>query len=376
MHRPNILKFILPFLFIGSLTVMGVFTFVNSGKTYSENEKRMLTELPKFSWESIVSGEYQKELESYAADHIPGRDFFVGVDAYFSKLLGKNTLSDIYYADGGYLINAPKEDTQGNFTKNIKNFQRFSEGLGVDSTLLIVPTAGYIMNDKLPRFSKEYADNELFVKADELTPDISFLDTRRTLLDAYKEGKNIYYRTDHHLTSLGSYEVYKAYCDFNNMPYPVKSDYTIETAEDFYGTTYSASGYWLTDADSIEMWSFGEKVTVTLEETNSKKSDTMFFREHLENKDKYPVFLDGNHSYVHIHNPYARAGNLLIVRDSYAQNLAPFLSHNYKNIYMIDTRYYRNSVKKLVKDKNIGSILYLYGLDTLITDNSSSWLFF
>ncbi len=376
MHKSNILKFILPFLFIGSLSVMAFFTFLNADKTYSENEKRMLNELPRFSWESIASGEYQNMLESYAADHIPGRDFFVGVDAYFSKLLGKNTLSDIYYAKGGYLINAPKDDTKGNFTKNIKNFQKFSEAVGVDSTLLIVPTAGYIMKDKLPRLARDYADNELFVKADELTPDISFLDTRRVMIDAYNEGKNIYYRTDHHLTSVGSYEVYKTYCDFNNIPYPVKSDYTIETQDDFYGTTYSASGYWLTDADSIEMWDLGEKITVTLEENNSKKSNTMFFKEHFKNKDKYPVFLDGNHSYVHIQNTSAKAGNLLIVRDSYAQNLAPFLSHNYKNIYMIDTRYYRNSVKKLVKDKNIGSILYLYGLDTLITDNSSSWLFF
>ena len=114
MQKPNILKFILPFLFIGMLVVMSLFTFLD-GKTYSENEKRVLAELPEFSWKSIASGTFQSDLEKYAADHISGRNFFVGVDAYFSKLMGKNALSDIYYADGGYLINAPKEDTDGNF---------------------------------------------------------------------------------------------------------------------------------------------------------------------------------------------------------------------------------------------------------------------
>ncbi len=375
MQKPNILKFILPFLFIGMLAIMSLFTFLD-GKTYSENEKRVLAEFPEFSWKSIASGTFQSDLEKYAADHISGRNFFVGVDAYFSKLMGKNALSDIYYADGGYLINAPKEDTDGNFENNVKNFQKFTESVRVDSTLLIIPTAGYIMDDKLPRFSKEYFDDELFERANSLTPDISFLDTRKVLFDAYTEGKGVYYRTDHHLTSQGSYEVYKAYCEFNDMQYPLKADYTVETYGDFYGTTYSGSGYFLAQPDNIELWSTGNSVTVTLEEKDSKTADSVFFKEHLKNKDKYPVFLDGNHSYVHIHNPRSYGGNLLVIRDSYAQNMAPFLSHNYRNIYMIDTRYYRNSAKKLINEKNINKILYLYGLDTLITDNSTSWLFF
>ncbi len=376
MEKIRVRKLILPILFMGTITVMSLITFFGPHRTYSENEKRMLASFPKFSFDAIASGKYQQELETYISDHITGRDFFVGIDAYFSNLMGKNALGDIYKSEGDYLINAPKNDVNGHFVKNMNNFEKFAAKTGVPSAIVIVPTAGYIMEDKLPGFHGEYNDDRLFETASELTPSVKFFDARQPLIEAYNGGKQLYYRTDHHLTSAGSYELYKAYCDFSGLDCPEESEYAKETYGGFYGTTYSSSGYWLTKADDIELWNLGEKVSVTHDETDGAASDTMFFKEHLNKKDKYPVYLDGNHSYVKIENPRAEGGNLLIVRDSYAQCFAPFMSHNYKNIYMLDMRYYRNSVLGLVEENNIDEVLFLYGIDTLLTDSSSSWLLF
>lgn len=369
-------KFLLPVLFMSAIIIMSAVIFFAPKKTYSENEKRVLASFPKISVESVLSGKLQDETEAYISDHIPGRDFFVGINSYYSYLLGRNSLGDIYKAEDGYLINAPKEDKAGNFIKNMNNIEAFTKKSGIPSTLMIIPSAGYIMEDKLPLFSKSYDDASLFRTASELTPDISFFDVRQTLCDAYKNNTQIYYRTDHHLTSEGSYAIYNAYCDFKGLNCPLKEQYTIEKHGGFYGTTYSSSGYWLTDADNIEIWDLGLNAEVTLEEKDSKTSDTMFFRGHLENKDMYPVFLDGNHGYVRIENPHAPEGNLLIIRDSFAQNAAPFLSYNYKNIHMLDMRYYRNSMKSFLDAYEIDEILYLFGIDTLKTDFSTSWLLF
>ncbi len=380
MKKYNIKKMILPFLFIGTLTIMSVITFFGGQEEYSENEKRVLAVFPTVSLKGVINGEFQDGLETYISDHLIGREFFVGINAYFSKLLGKNALNDIYSAKDSYLINAPKEqsdkDAVNHFEKNMQNFEKFTALNGIESTLVIVPSAGYVMEDKLPSFHKEYTDQELILKAAASTPSVRFFDARGCLVEAYGEGKQIYYRTDHHLTSQGSYELYKAFCSFNGLEFLPKEEYNITRYEGFYGTTYSGSGYWLTAPDYLEVWDLGEPVKVTFKE-NGDVHSSMFFTEHLKQKDKYPVYLDGNHGYVKIENTQAKTQkNLLIVRDSYGQNFAPFLAHNYKNIYMLDMRYYRKSVSSLVKDAQIDEILYLFGIDTITGDSSTSYLFF
>ncbi len=371
----KIKKYLLPVLFVTVISVMGLIAVIPPHKTYSENEKRMLKCPPSFSIESVLSGDYMKELETYLGDQLPLRDFFVGVNSYYSYLIGRNSLSDIYKAKGDYLINAPKEDKIDNFTKNMNCIENFTRESGIKSYLMIVPSAGYIMEDRLPSFAGEYDDDRLFEKASSLTPSINFIDTRGILYDSYTDGKQVYYRTDHHLTSEGTYRLYSEYCSFVSALCPKKEDYDIRKFGGFKGTTYSGSGFWLTDGEDIEIWDLHlDDITVTLDD--KENHDTLFFEKHLKKKDMYPVFLDGNHGYVRINNPHASGGNILVIRDSFAQNMAPFLAYNYKNIYLLDMRYYRGSMDEFMKDKKIGQILYLFGIDTLKTDSSTTWLMF
>ncbi len=372
----KIRKCILPVLFTGTLIISGLAVFLCPAETYSENEKRVLSELPDMTFENIFSGNYGKELEAYLCDHIPGRDMFVGINSYFSYLLGRNPTEDIYKGKDGYLINAPKDDVAQNFVINMNSIENFSKKQNIESTMMIIPTSGYIMEDKLSPFAKKYDDDELFNKAVNLIPSVDFLDVRLALYNAYREGKQVYYRTDHHLTSEGSYNAYREFCRFRSLACPEKEHYNIESFDGFMGTTYSGSGFWLTDSECVEIWDIGINPEVSFEKNSDKIYDTLFFKEHLLKKDMYPVYLDGNHPYVKIHNPDSSNGNLLIIRDSFAQNMAPFMSYNYKNIYMLDMRYYRGSMDEFVKENSIDEILYLFGIDTLKTDSSLSWLMF
>ena len=106
-------------------------------------------------------------------------------------------------------------------------------------------------------------------------------------------------------------------------------------------------------------------MTIT-EGKKETKADNMFFREHLDESDKYLTFLDGNHSLVTIKtgNP---GGKLLLIKDSFAHCAAPFLAENFSEIYMIDLRYFKESPETLIVEKGITDVLFLYGIENLCT---------
>ena len=60
---------------------------------------------------------------------------------------------------------------------------------------------------------------------------------------------------------------------------------------------------WYEKSDSIETWEYPINVMVTINDGfEDEVYDSMFFKEHLEELDKYPVFLDGNHNFERIVN--------------------------------------------------------------------------
>jgi hypothetical protein len=90
----------------------------------------------------------------------------------------------------------------------------------------------------------------------------------------------------------------------------------------------------------------------------------------LEDRDKYQVFLGGNHPLVEIDTNADTEKTLLIFKDSYANCVIPFLAHDYKKIVVVDPRYYYGDLKELISSKKIKEVLYLYNADTFSTDTS------
>ncbi len=151
----------------------------------------------------------------------------------------------------------------------------------------------------------------------------------------------------------------------------------LQTSEGFYGTAYSKSGLWGTKPDTLELFEEpGGDYTVTITEgSDKKKHGSLYFTEHLENKDQYPVFLDGNHALVKIHNNNIENGKkLLIVKDSFAHCFTCFLAANYETIYLVDLRYHRTPIGDLLKKEKIGDLLVLYGAENLASSTDIAWL--
>lgn len=374
-----------------NIAIFGVFTLSMTGillfsqdRDSSENEKRYLAQRPELSLTAFLSGMFQSDLDSWTEDQFPLRDAYVGLNAYWTLASGRNAVQDIYYCKDGYLINAPKTQDLSTFQTNLNNFNTFSGQINIPSELILVPSTGYLKEDLLPKGHLPYLDDDAFQAAEATLSNVKFYDFRENLLSPstgnpdfsfYPDGETppVCYRTDHHLTAAGNAVLYRAYLQAKGM---VPVEHVFSSHDGFYGTTWSGSGYWGTEADTIETWDEPKNITVTVtdREKDPVVHDSIFFPAHLEETDKYPVYLDGNHTLVKIENPDAPEGTLLILKDSYAHCFTAFLAEHYRTIYMIDLRYYRDSVSDFIEANDIDQLLYFYGVDTLLTDTNSAWL--
>ena len=345
-------------------------------RDYSATEKRYLANPPTVTWESLLSGDVSRDVEDYLTDHFPGRNLFVGVHAYWNLFTGRNAVGSVYHCGDGYLIRAPEQGSLDTLDKNVTRFAAFAQGTGLPASLIVVPSAGSILEDLLPANHDAYPDDEAMEHVYNLAGDLAVLDLREEFAQE-KTATQLYYKTDHHLTSAGCYTVYNAYCRSLGLAPLPKAAYTILRSTGFKGTGWSSSGYWLTKADDLELWQSGDDLTVTIVEAGQEDvvSDSPFFLDNLSADDQYTVFLDGNHTLVRIDNPGTSTGErLLVLRDSFGHCIAPFLASNYSQIILVDLRYYRASVSQLIQDYGITRLLFLYGMDSLLTDTNSAWL--
>ncbi len=361
-------------LFCGFLFSMLALYLLLPEQTFSEKEKRYLEQKPQLTWESLSSGEFGEDVESYLADHIPGRDFFVGLSAYYDKLTGRQVTKDVYTAEGDRIVEAPVSWDEAAAKKNMAAINSFADTVEQKVDLMIVPSAGFCLEQTVRGLADPYQDTQMIRDIYSLAGEnVRGLDLIPAFTAVGDPGA-LYYRTDHHWTSRGAYAAYAEYMKILGRDYPAPEDYTITAYDGFLGSTYSRSGLWLTKSEPVELWDSGKEFTVTNAETNTPHAG-LFYEERLQELDKYTVYLDGNHSLVRIENPAAAGkGKLLVIRDSYANCLGTFLADSYESVTLVDLRYYRSPVSELVAQEGFADILVCYSIGNFLTDANFPFL--
>lgn len=378
--RSSFGRYVPAFVFLIFIFGMAVWFLFNPKSDYSSSEKRYLQQFPEVSVDKVLDGTFGTEFESYFADQFPARSFWVGLNAYYSLDMGNNGANGVYNCGNGYLINKPVS-TDNKLEKNVNAIVKFKNTIDVPVTVMFAPSTGYVADDVLPDVHDKYNDDTYFEQISSTlnTNGISFVDLRKTFKDAYASGNQLYYKTDHHWTTLGAYTAYEKLCEqLNIIPAP-KERFDIKTYGGFYGTTYSTSGFWFTQPDSIQIWDNPENTDKNIKVKISEGTDTdefgsMYFYDHLEEDDKYPVFIDGNHALTEITNSKAKGGTILLVKDSFSHSLAPFLAENYSKIILVDMRYYKMSVSQIVEQEKPEQVVFLYGIDNIATDTDLVWI--
>lgn len=360
------LSFILVILMFGGLNI------IKPVKTFSSEENRILAEKPKFSKDLLMDGRFTKKFEKYFSDQFVFRDFFIGVKSDTERLIGKKDINGVYIGDDGYLMEKFQKPSKEKMDEIIKSFDTFY-GLekDINKNIAIVPNAVEILKDKLPKNStdesqKKYIDN----LKNSLVDKFNFIDVYKEL-ENHKD-ENIYYKTDHHWTTEGAYYGYRAIMEGLGCTPKNKEDFSInKVTNDFYGTLYSKGGFRHLDGDDINVYVPKGNTDVLVNYVEEDKKATTFYDlDALNGKDKYALFFGGNHSVVKINTPCENGKKLLIIKDSYANSLVPFLSQDFSSISMVDLRYYNGDIYEFIKENQVDNVLFLYNANTFFQDDS------
>lgn len=356
-------------LYIGCITVLNI---LSGDKDFSESENRKLNTKPDFSVASFISGDYTKDYERYISDQFIGRSFFVRLKSDLDTLEGKKEEQGVFIGKGNQLLQDFKKRPEEETKEKIHAINKFAESYDeINTTFMLVPTATKVLEDKLPRFAP-VDDEEKYIQdiAAGLNENITFVNPYPALKS--KSEEYLYYRTDHHWTTRGAYIGYLELCKALEIEPKSEEDFVIEQVTDeFYGSLSSKIGSMKGEADYIQVYFPKENGEVLVNYLSEKrKSTSLYNSESLDKKDKYEVFTGGNHPHINIKTLGDTSKKLLIIKDSYANSMLPFLTSHYGEIDVIDLRYYTDDLRALIDSKDITDILFLYNVNTFNEDNS------
>lgn len=360
-----------------TIFILGIISFLLVGfvivpkKNFSEIENRSLASMPKFSIYKIVDGTYMKDFETYINDNFLFRDIFMNIRTFTNRVLGKQNIGDVYFGNDNYLFEYYSDIEKTSEISEVIN-KLYNTNQNINYSVMFVPTKIGIYSDKLPSNAEKTDQNKIieniYIKIDDGINKINIYDS----LIKEKEDYQLYYKTDHHWTTYGSYFGYKEFAINNNIDYIDISLFDIEVVSDsFIGSTYSKVVDPFSLDEEITLFNYKNYDLDVSYVISNKNTKTLYNYEYLNKKDKYAMFLDNNHPLIKIvNNDINDSSNILIIKDSYANSMIPFLVNHYNNIHIIDPRYYKKSISKYINENNIDNVLILYNIGTLSSDDN------
>lgn len=360
-------------LFALVLLVFAVVDMAESNRLFSQTENRILAQRPKWSLESVLDGSYEREYENYATDQFVSRDTWVMLKTRMDILLQKKVIKGVYLAADGYLIeqHLPQEYDGELTDKRLDQLRQLTERYP-QSLVMLAPTADNILTEKLPSHAVSYDQSRLMERVKGQIGEEHVIDLFPILREHREE--YIYYRTDHHWTTLGAYYAYLEWA--RKVGYPPR-DYDpqdLETVSDsFLGTLHSRINLPM-EPDEIQIFPRTNRRSVKITYDFDRETSSYYEPSYLEDKNQYGYFLDDNHAFVEIETAYYADGKeLFIIKDSYANSLIPILAPHYEKIYVLDLRYYNGSLFSLmdqyVTDDRV-SVLVMYNCIHFLEDFS------
>ena len=365
-------------IFIILLFLVMIVNVIVPDRKESELENRALESRPRFNLTTILSGDFMEQWEEYLSDQFVGRDTWRGVKVGLDRLGGARMENNIYIGKDGQLmedIEVPDEGQQEANLTAIKDFAETYEDIPV--TMMLVPDAACILSDSLPAFAKVEDQRQMFSMAErELGDSVNWIDTVSILNDHKSE--KLYYKTDHHWTTQGAFYVFQDAAKTLGIEGDVSDDFVSYTVTDsFNGVLAASSGVGLDEKEQIDIYAptEGDDDVVVNYVDEGRKTTSLYDSSKLETRDKYGVFLGGNTSVADIRTVSTSQKRLLVVKDSFADCFIPFLAPYYREIVVVDPRYYSGTIEDIMDTYRITDALILYSGNTFFTDNNISGVF-
>lgn len=366
--------------FIGKAFVICILVIVIANllvpdKEKSDAENRMLTQRPTMTREGLTSGSYMEQFENYQSDQFAGREQWRKLKVLLNRLTGSRKENGVFVGKDSQLmgdITVPDTDTLNRNLEAIKDFVTAYKDIPV--TMLLAPDAATILKEKLPSLATvaDQIANISFVKK-ELGDEIQWVDVAK-VMNRYKEEK-LYYKTDHHWTTLGAFYAFQEAAEVMGIKADLSSAYaSYPVTVDFNGVLAAKSGCRMDVKEEIDIYvpkKVDNDVVINYVD-EQKKSTSMYDSQKLDTKDKYALFFGGNSSVIDIKTAAESQKRLLVVKDSFANCFVPFLTPYYREIVMVDPRFYTGNIKDIMDTYKITDVLFLYSGNSFFGDNSIS----
>ncbi len=334
-------------------------------KGFSSLENRVLTTTIKWDKDMLKSGVLAERVENYVQDQFPLRDIFVNLKSDTALLLGRKENNGVYMGKDGYLFG--KQSSQSDiFFDNLEAIKILSKRSNGNLTIFGVPASGLIYEDKLPNALDAKEQRETLEEFKKTVQGIGSYIDLFDLFQSHKE-ETIYFKTDHHWTPYGAYLAYEALMEELSLSKVMLEDLQMKTVNGFYGTYYSRFRGDFIKSEPFTYYRFDDgNLKIEYIGVENKKGN-LFFEEYLEERDKYKMFLGGNDPLVTIKNDEApHEEKVLILKDSYANAMTPYLVNTFQEVHLLDLRYYNLSLKDYIEKEDFDRVILLYGMDSYL----------
>lgn len=336
-------------------------SFITPDKYYSESEKRILTQLSILKLSDLKSGKLATNLEKYLSDQFPLRDDWISIKTLIELFSGKSEINNVYFSKDNYLIDKFTSYDQNQLQINIEALKKLNNSTNIK--VMLVPSASQILKDKLPKYAPNLDQSKIIQQL--IDQGLDVVDPTEILNQHNDE--YIYYKTDHHFTSLGAYYCYVAYNKSLNKTIDDLSAWQAKILTDkFRGTTYSKVNYPFSSYDTIIAYYKKENYTVNYNDGNYI-TDSIYEYKYLDGKDQYATFLNSNQATTIVYGD--GQGKLLIIKDSYANCFAQFVIDDYSETHLIDPRFYKGNIQDYISENGITDVLVLYETPNFCKDN-------
>ena len=370
--KKNILKKY-PTFFVFSILVIlfTVIDIINSPNEFSELENRKLSQMPILSLKSYIDTSFSSDYEKYINDQFFLRDNWIDLKSRIEHLLGTRDNNDIIFGKENYLFKKFTTFNDEMLENNLNSIITFTNNYNKEVDFFIIPNSYAIYDELTPRYLPlvdqlsliNSINSYLSSKSNDHINTINVAEELLKNKDDY-----IYYKTDHHWTSYGAYLAYLTYMDYLGLEIVDINNLEKITINNFLGTYYNRSKYFKADSDFITYYNILDLYI----EIDGKEQLSLMDLDKFKGSDKYSAFLWGNNGLTKVINENIseerKGSSILIFKDSYANSFIQFLSYNYEIIDIIDLRYFKESIRNFMKDKDYNKILIMYSFNNLSSD--------
>ena len=362
--------------------------------TQSYLEGRLYQKPPVLTADSLSSKTFQDETNQYFADKVPFRNnvllanaslqrFQIGFANTLFRYPAYPTFFDSFYIYApayGVVVESPsvtKNESKEVLGKSVEAFGGFiDDNPQVNWVFALVDRSRISLASPAHSLVVSPADypyySENFLRKLPQTcsiVELSYDDPQSYFKDFFK--------SDHHWQISGALKAYDAICKELGRT-PVRHDnLTIGFPGPFYGSE-SRNGLFTGVFDFVEDVEFtpgNYNVIVDGEEKSLEflcyaygKTDTPYTLKN-EYESAYGHYFHGDYGLIEIHNADAPAGSLLIIGDSFTDNVDRFFAENYKDVYIIDPRHYKGGFKAFFEGHDVDDAFFLMASNTVITSS-------